>query len=79
MDEQQNQPDKDEVEPVAGSVGELAQLYLGNILYALEMAALSLDQQGKPGDASFYRGIAHKLADAHGSAKQQATTPAGGK
>jgi hypothetical protein len=57
-------------EQALGSVGELAQLYLGNILYALEMAALSLEQQNKAADASFYRGIAHKLADAHGQAKQ---------
>jgi len=53
------------------SVGELAQLYLGNILYAIEMAALSLDQQGKPADAAFYRGIARKLAEAHGRSKRQ--------
>lgn len=48
------------------TVAELAQLYLGNILYAIELAALSLDEQGKPADAAFYRGIARKLAEAHG-------------
>jgi hypothetical protein len=48
------------------SVAELAQLYLGNILYALELAALSLESQAKPDDAAFYRGIARKLAEAHG-------------
>ena len=47
-------------------VGEIAELYLGNILYALELAALSLETQQKPDDASFYRGIARKLAEAHG-------------
>ena len=52
----------DESETVAG----IAQLYLGNILYALELAALSLDQQHKTTDAAFYRGIARKLADARG-------------
>ena len=52
------------------SVGELAQLYLGNILYAIEVAALSMDQQHKPGDAAFYRGIARKLSEAHGLAKR---------
>jgi hypothetical protein len=51
------------------TVASLAQLYLGNILYAIELAALSLDQQGKPNDAAFYRGIARKLATAHGKAK----------
>jgi hypothetical protein len=51
------------------SVGELAQLYLGNILYALELAALSLEQDGRPQDAAFYRGLARKLAEAHGRAR----------
>ena len=51
------------------SVGELAELYLGNILYALELAALSLQDQGKPDDAAFYRGIGRVLAEAHGKAK----------
>jgi hypothetical protein len=48
------------------TVAEIAQLYLGNILYALELAALALDEQRKPTDAAFYRGIARKLADARG-------------
>ena len=52
----------DESDTVAG----IAQLYLGNILYALELAAISLDQQQKATDAAFYRGIARKLADARG-------------
>ena len=49
-------------------VGQLAELYLGNILYALELAALSLDREGKADDAAFYRGIARKLAEARGRA-----------
>ena len=52
------------------SVGELAELYLGNILYAIELAALSLQDQGKEEDAAFYRGIGRALADAHGRTKQ---------
>ena len=48
------------------SVGALAELYLGNILYALELAALSLEAQDKRDDAAFYRGIARKLAEANG-------------
>ena len=48
------------------SVAEIAQLYLGNILYALELAALTLDEQNKTVDAAFYRGIARKLAEARG-------------
>jgi len=48
------------------SVSSLAQLYLGNILYALELAAIVLEEQQKPTDAAFYRGIARKLAEARG-------------
>ena len=48
------------------TVATIAQLYLGDILYALELAALSLDEQRKSTDAAFYRGIARKLADARG-------------
>lgn len=52
--------------PADETVGAIAELYLGNVLYALELAALSLEQQGKPDDAAFYRGIARKLAEAKG-------------
>ena len=48
------------------TVAELAQLYLGNILYALELAATALQEQGKVDDAAYYRGLARKLAEAHG-------------
>ena len=48
------------------TVGGIAELYLGNILYAIELAALALDDQGKRTDAAFYRGIARKLAEARG-------------
>ena len=48
------------------SVAGIAQLYLGNILYALELAALALEEQNKTTDAAFYRGIARKLAEARG-------------
>jgi hypothetical protein len=48
------------------TVGGIAQLYLGNILYALELAAVSLQEQNKTVDAAFYRGIAKKLAEARG-------------
>jgi len=53
-------------------VGETAQLYLGNILYALELAALALDKENKTADAAFYRGIARKLADARGRESKRA-------
>lgn len=52
------------------TVGGLAELYLGNILYAIELASLSLEEQGKGDDAAFYRAIGRKLAEAHGAAKK---------
>ena len=51
------------------TVGQVAELYLGNILYAIELAAISLTEQGKPDAAEYYRAIARKLAEAHGRAK----------
>lgn len=49
------------------TVGSVAELYLGNILYALELAALSLEEQQRGEDAAFYRGIARRLAEARGA------------
>ena len=54
------------------TVAGLSELYLGNILYALERCALSMAEEGRTSDAAFYRGIGKMLADAHGKAKQQA-------
>lgn len=54
----------------APRVGELAEVYLGNILYALERTALALDADLKPEDAAFYRGIGRVLAEAHGRHKK---------
>jgi len=48
------------------TVADVAELYLGNILFALELAALNMDEHQKPADAAFYRGIARKLAEARG-------------
>ena len=62
-------PSTNSVATAPETVGELSQLYLGNILYALENTALALDQEGKKEDAAFYRGIARKLAEAHGRSK----------
>jgi hypothetical protein len=53
------------------TVATIAQLYLGNILYALELAAIALEEQNKTADAAFYRGIARKLADARGREKRE--------
>ena len=59
------------------SVGSLATLYLGNILYAIELAALTLDEQGKAEEAAFYRGIGRKLAEAHGRRAANGKSEAG--
>jgi hypothetical protein len=53
------------------TVGQLAELYLGNILYAIELAAVSLESQGRRDDAAFYRGIARNLAEAHGKTRAE--------
>ena len=52
------------------TVASLSELYLGNILYALETTAMTLEQQGQQENAAFYRGIARKLAEAHGRANK---------
>jgi hypothetical protein len=57
------------------TVGSIAALYLGNILYAIELAALSLEEQGKAEDAAFYRGIARKLAEARGRESRGGDAP----
>lgn len=54
------------------SVASIAELYLGNILYALEMAAHTLEEQHRPEDAAFYRGIARKFAEARGREREEA-------
>jgi hypothetical protein len=55
------------------TVAQVAELYLGNILYAIELAAISLTEQGKADAAEYYRAIARKLAEAHGRAKSGQT------
>ena len=57
------------------TVGALAELYLGNILYSLEMTALALEGEQKRADAAFYRGIARELAEAHGRASAEQGRP----
>lgn len=57
-------------QPPTGTVGGVAELYLGNILYAIERCALALEADEKPLDAAFYRAIGRKLADAHGRSKE---------
>ncbi|MEO8333413.1 MAG: hypothetical protein ABI664_00475 [bacterium] len=55
------------------TVASVAQLYLGNILYAIELASLSLEKVGKADDAAYYRAIGRKLAEAHGRERKAAS------
>jgi hypothetical protein len=64
-----SQPGQPEPAAEIETVSSISELYLGNILYALEVTALSLDEQQKPADAAFYRGIGRKLAEARGREK----------
>ncbi len=48
---------------------DVARLYIGNILYAIELAAMSLDEGARREDAAFYRGLGRKLAEAYGREK----------
>ncbi len=50
--------------PAPATVGAVADLYLGNILFALERCAMALEEDRKFEEAAFYRGIGRKLADA---------------
>ncbi len=45
-------------------VGAVADLYLGNILFAIERCAMALDEDRRLDEAAFYRGIGRKLAEA---------------
>lgn len=56
------------------SVGAVADLYLGNILFAIERCALSLDESELPEDAAFYRGIGRKLAEARAADRAENTS-----
>jgi hypothetical protein len=55
--------------PENPSVAELAELYLGNLLYALERCAMALEGEGDKDGAAYYRGLARELAAARGRAK----------
>lgn len=57
------------------TAGEVAELYLGNLLFALERCAMAFDGEEKAMEAAFYRGIARKLAEAHGRQRSAATVP----
>ncbi|AHG91313.1 hypothetical protein J421_3776 [Gemmatirosa kalamazoonensis] len=52
------------------SFPDVARLYVGNILYAIEIAAIALEEQGRREDAAWYRGLARKLAESYGRDKR---------
>jgi hypothetical protein len=58
-----------EKSPDTETVESISALYLGNILYALERCAISLEAEGKLEDAKFYRAIGRSLAEARGREK----------
>ena len=62
--------------PDAETVASVSELYLGNILYALELAAMSLEASGKVDDAAYCRGIGRKLAEARGRERLEADVAA---
>lgn len=62
-------------ETTDATVAGVSALYLGNILYAIERCAISLDEEGKREDAAFYRGIGKLLADARGRERGVQRTP----
>ena len=51
--------------PIA--VGVVAAEHMAPILYALELCAMSMDEAGRADDATYYRALARKLADAGGT------------
>jgi hypothetical protein len=55
------------------AVGAVADLYLGNILFAIERCAMALEEDRKTEEAAFYRGIARKLAEAKAEDRARAT------
>ena len=52
------------------TVGELATLYLGNLLFALERTALGFESEGKGEEAAFYRALGRQVAEAHGRTRR---------
>lgn len=53
--------------PNAEAVGSVAAEHLGPLLYALEVCAVSMDDAGRPEDATYYRALASRLAEAGGT------------
>lgn len=55
--------------PNADALGSVTAEFLGPILYALEVCAVAMEQAQRPEDASFYRAVAARLAEAGGTSE----------
>jgi hypothetical protein len=58
--------------PAPTAVGAVADLYLGNILFAIERCAMVLEEDRRHDEAAFYRGIGRKLAEARATDRAEA-------
>ena len=57
--------------PNPDTVGELAAEHLGPILYALEVCALQMEEAGREEEASYFRALARRLADAGAQPREE--------
>ncbi len=57
--------------PNPETVGALAAEHLGPILYALEACALQMEKAGRQEEATYFRALARRLADAGGQAREE--------
>ena len=58
------------MDEIPRTVAEIADVYLGNLLYALERCAMALAADGNAEGAAWYRALARALAEARGAAVQ---------
>lgn len=53
--------------PNRAAVGAVAAEHLASLLYALEVCAVAMDEAGRRDDATYYREVARRLAEAGGA------------
>ena len=66
------------MEDTPSTVGSIADLYLGNLLYALERCAMALASEGNADGAAYYRALARSLAEARGKSRRPGERATGG-
>jgi len=64
--------------PNPDALGRVVANHLGPLLYALETCALTMEQAGRQEEATYYRALAGRLAEAGGSSQQTSTEPRAG-